>query len=105
MDRSTRRAALLCALFAAAVPGAQAQVEPAWQFQGTLYLYFPSMGGKTTFPPGGGGSEATLDAGTILENLKFTLMGSLEARKGPWGVFTDAIYIKDRKSTRLNSSH
>jgi len=87
------RCASVSALIALTAPIAQAQVEPAWQFQGTLYLYLPSMGGQSAFPPSNGGSAINLDAGTILDNLKFTLMGSLEARKGPWGVFTDAIYI------------
>jgi len=86
-------AMLLTAALALTPLPARAQGSDAWQFQGTVYLYFPSMGGKTTFPPSGGGSSVSMDAETILENLKFTFMGSLEARKGPWGVFTDVIYL------------
>ena len=30
---------------------------------------------------------------TILDHLKMTGMGSLEAQKGPWGAFTDVVYM------------
>ena len=30
---------------------------------------------------------------TIIDNLKMTFMGSLEAHKGRWGMFTDVVYM------------
>ena len=87
-------ATALCATAAMSPVGASAQAVDAWQFQGSLYLYLPTIGGSTTFPPsGGGGSGISIDAKTILDNLKMTFMGSLEARKGRWGAFTDVVYV------------
>lgn len=82
-------AAALCAT--AAVSPAQAADE--WQFDATLYVYLPSIGGKTTFPQSGAGSDIGLDTSKILDNLKMTFMGSLAGRKGRWGAFTDVIYF------------
>lgn len=79
-----------------------AQTNENWKFQGIVYGYLPSVNGTTTFPGSGGGSSATIDASTILDNLKFTFMGSLEANKGPWGVFTDVIYL-DLGNTKSQS--
>jgi hypothetical protein len=64
-----------------------------WRFQGALHLYLPNISGTTTFPSSGGGGGATVDAKTILENLKMAIMGSFEASKGPWGLFTDVLYM------------
>src|SRR5262245_50211966 len=70
------------------------QPSDDWKFQAVLYVYLPSIDGETKFSGGsGGGSEATVDASKILENLNFAFMGSFEADKGPWGMFADVIYI------------
>jgi hypothetical protein len=63
-----------------------------WQFRAIIYGYLPDIGGKTTFPAGSG-SSINVDASTIISNLKFTFMGSLEAQKGRWGAFTDILYL------------
>ena len=47
-------------------------------------------------------ASASVDIGTILDKLKFTFMGSFEARNGRWGGFTDLIYI-DLGETRLQT--
>ena len=81
------------AMAQAAPPG----TEPgAWRYAGSLYFYVPSVSGKTSVPAGG---DSTLDF-EILEHLKFTVMGSLEAHNGRWGAFTDFIYLDfgDHKS-------
>lgn len=92
MNRATSLAAALCitALLPAA---AAAQTADAWEFRAAIYGYFPTMSGTTTFPPTGGSSSASVDIDTILDNLKFTFMGQIEARKGVLGVFTDVIYL------------
>ena len=51
------------------------------------------MGGSTTFPQSDAGSSVTVDAKTIIDNLKFVFMGSLGAHNGRWGMFTDVIYM------------
>lgn len=70
-----------------------AQSADRWEFSGSVNVFLPTMKAQTVFPPSGGGSSASVDADKILDNLDFTFMGSLEARKGVWGVFTDVIYL------------
>ena len=73
--------------------GAFAQSGDAWQFSGSLNLFLPSMSGNSKFPASGGGSAIDVDGGKILDSLNSTFMGSFEARKGAWGLFTDVIYL------------
>jgi hypothetical protein len=70
-----------------------AQSASVWKYQATIYGYFPSISGSTTFPPPAGGSSATVDIDTIIDNLKFAFMGSFEASNGQWGVLADVIYL------------
>jgi len=70
-----------------------AQSSEGWRFQGAINLYLPDISGSTTFPSAGGGGGATLDAETILDSLKMAFMGSFEASRGPWGLFTDVLYM------------
>jgi hypothetical protein len=74
-------------------PAALAQTTENWRFQAAVNLYLPDISGTTAFPASGGGSGATLDAKTILESLKMAFMGSFEASKGQWGLFTDVLYM------------
>jgi hypothetical protein len=90
---TTLFAAAALSLAAAIAPGAASAQADDWKFQGAVYGYFPSISGKTTFPPNGGSASASVDIDAILDNLKFTFMGSLEARKGAWGAYTDVIYL------------
>jgi hypothetical protein len=88
----------LVALFGTAATlwsaSASAQDAARWQFTGSLNLYLPTMSGSTVFPPPAtGGSSASVDIDKILDNLKFTFMGSLDAHNGQWGAFTDLIYL------------
>ena len=71
---------------------ASAQAADGWHYRASINLYLPDIGGSTVFPDGVG-SGVTVDAQTILENLKMTFMGSFEATRGPWGVFTDVLYM------------
>jgi hypothetical protein len=72
---------------------ADAQAADKWDFGAAIYVYLPTIGAKTTFPPSGSGSGVSVDADTILENLKMTFMGTLEASNGTWGVLTDLVYV------------
>lgn len=85
--------AALCAATSLLPLGASAQMSDKWEFQGTLYGWFPTIGGSTVFPEKNGGSSVTMDADAILSDLKFVFMGALEARKGRWGAFTDVVYM------------
>jgi hypothetical protein len=73
---------------------ATAQDAEQWKFTGSLNLFLPSISGSTVFPPpADGGSSASVDIEKILDNLKFTFMGSMDVHKGRWGAFTDLVYI------------
>lgn len=96
--RAARTVAI--ALTATALAGAplatQAQTAPkadGWQSNLTLYAWFPGFSGSTNFPTGEGGPAINVNAENILENLKFTFMGTLDVHNGRWGVFNDVIYM------------
>ena len=72
---------------------ASAQATDNWRFQAAVNLYLPEIGGTTAFPAIDGSSGPGIDAETIIENLKMAFMGSFEASSGPWGVFTDLLYM------------
>jgi hypothetical protein len=71
-----------------------------WQWDATVYMYLPSIGGETSFPPSGDGPSVDVSADAILDSLNFAFMGALGARKGPWGVATDVIYLDLGSSTK-----
>ena len=85
--------AALAALTLSAPASSQTQmVSDPWQYSALVYVWLPDIGGKTTFPAGTG-SSISVDASQILDALKFTFMGTFQATKGRWGVFTDVIYL------------
>jgi hypothetical protein len=96
-DRGFLRGAFasLMTLAASALPlAAQAQGSAdAWQFRASIYGYFPTVSSSSQFSTGGSGPTIDIDASDILDALKFTFMGSVEAQKGRWGLFTDLIYL------------
>jgi hypothetical protein len=97
-------AAALCVLSALLPAQASAQTSGPWKWQGGIYAYLPTIGGKTTFPQAAAGSDVSVDADQILGNLKGVFMGSLETNNGRWGAFTDVMYmdIGDSKSGTRN---
>jgi hypothetical protein len=103
--RSLTRPGAAFAVVAALVP-LHAHADSAagdWQWDATVYVYLPSIGGETSFPPSAGGPSVDVDADAILDSLNFAFMGALGARKGPWGVATDVIYLdlgSSKKGTR-----
>jgi len=86
-------AAALAAPMVFASSLAIAQDTLGWRFEGTVSAYLPDISGRTAFPLTGASGDATLDAKTIVEHLKMTFMGTLEASKGPSGLFTDVLYM------------
>lgn len=67
-----------------------------WQLSITPYFWLPNIDGtlKFSIPPDAGGSP-TVGAGpnSYLEHLDFALMIAGEARKGPWAIVSDFIYL------------
>jgi hypothetical protein len=85
-------AALLAGAIASAAPGAaQAQAAgEAWRWDGAIYFWFPAIGGETAFPAGG--TSVGVSAEQVIDALKFAFMGSLGAKQGAWGAWTDLVY-------------
>lgn len=63
--------------------------ESGWQFDGWLYMWGASFGGKTA-----NGDTIDISFNDVLNNLDFAFMGGGEARNGRWSVTTDVIYMK-----------
>jgi hypothetical protein len=64
-----------------------------WRFAATLYAYLPTLDGSVSAPLDGGGPKISVDASTLIDNLKFTVMGTFDAHNGRWGMFTDLLYL------------
>jgi hypothetical protein len=73
-----------------------ARAEPAatdWKWAATLYVWLPTLGGETSFPPSGDGPPIDVSVDKILDSLNFVFMGAFEGRRGEWGFATDLIYL------------
>lgn len=95
------------ALAAAAPLAAQAQsAGDGWQWQAAMYGYFPELDGTTEFPSGAGGPDIHVSSGDLLRSLKFAFMGTLGAKKGQWGFWTDVFYtdVGDSKNATRDFS-
>ena len=92
-DLRTLAATSLCLAALLGSHSSSAQGSDDWKFQAVVYVYLPTIDGETSFSGSGGGSDASVDASKFLDNLNFAFMGSFEADKGPWGLFTDVIYL------------
>jgi len=93
---SSRRVAAALLLSAGAIaPGiAAAQAaSPGWNFSATLYGFFPSVSGETSFPVRAGGGTIDMSASDVLDSIDFVLMGTFDVHNGRWGAFTDLMYL------------
>lgn len=92
MKHSTR-GGLTAALAAAALAApAHAQSGDDWRFGLAIYGWFPAIDGQASVPVQTGGATIDASMGDVVDALKFAFMGSFEARKGRWGLFTDLVY-------------
>lgn len=92
----TIRAARLLACSAwplAALTAQTALADDDWRFQGVLYGYLPSVDGESSASDDSGGGDASVDVGSILDDLQAAFMGSFEVRRGRWGGFADVAYV------------
>jgi hypothetical protein len=73
---------------------AQAQASTdKWQWELAIYGWFPAIGGSTSFPStGSSGPTIDVTASEVIDALKMVFMGQIEARNGPWGVWSDLVY-------------
>lgn len=92
---AVRHAAGLAAAFACLSGAAAQEVPPAdaWQFEFIPYLWAPGISSDlrlSALPRSTTGVSST----SVLSALDFGAMGTLEARKGPWGALLDMQYVK-----------
>ena len=64
-----------------------------WQYSAMIYGYLPKIDGSMAFATAAGSPSINVDASTIIDNLKFTVMGTFDAHNGRWGFFTDVLYL------------
>ena len=65
------------------------QAGEDWQYSGRINAWFPETSGETALP---GEQDFTIEVDDVIDSLEFAFMGSLEARKGRWGVYSDFMY-------------
>jgi len=77
----------------AAAQSSQAAGAPgAWRFAASLYGYLPAVTVNSSAPADSNGTPIGIDR-KLSDSLEATLMGSLDAHNGRWGVFTDFLYL------------
>lgn len=81
-------------------PSRAAVAADQWQWRATIYLWLPSLGGETAFPPSDASPSIDVTADEILDSLNFASMGALDGRHGRWGLATDVIYLDLGASTK-----
>jgi len=94
--RSSLPAVTVCLVaLVAGAPKADAETTEAesWQFAVTAYGYLPSISGTAYFPVAPIGASFTLNQSDLIDHLKMTFMGAFDVHRGPWGFFTDVLYL------------
>ena len=61
----------------------------AWKNEISVYGWFPSISANTGIPNTG----ETIDADTIIDNLKMVFLGGYSGRNDTWSVFADVVYM------------
>jgi len=92
---NTRFANCLLAIGLSGLAPVAARAQAAndeWQWELGVYAWFPAIGGTTSFPSGASGPSIDVSASDVIDALKMTFMGQVEARKGQWGVWNDLVY-------------
>ena len=81
---------------ATVVIAADEKPDDRWRFTITPYLWLPSLSAsmKLESPKGTGSGTMDVGADTLLENLKFAGMISLQGQKGRWSLLFDFMYVK-----------
>ena len=67
---------------------ASAQDSTVWDWGVELYGWLPDIEGTAA-----NGAEIDLPIDDILDNLDFTLQGTVFATRGDWSIFADAVYL------------
>jgi hypothetical protein len=87
--------ALALCLLAPGIAAAGSETELAegeWQYRASIYAFVPKITGDLHVPTPAG-SDFDIGADDLIKNTKFAAMGSFEAQRGRWGLFTDVLYM------------
>ncbi len=71
-------------------------VEDEWEFAASFNSWPPGI--RASMPEG---PNIDITLSDILENLNFTVMGTVEVKKGKWSLLSDMIYLNIGKSTLI----
>ncbi|WHZ18629.1 MAG: hypothetical protein OJF55_000778 [Rhodanobacteraceae bacterium] len=106
MRLAVQRSALCVSIILCGVANtahAQSSDQDAWHYGATVYAYFPSLYGETTFPGGTAGPIFRIDAHRIVKGLNLAFMGKFSVRHGNWGAFADVFHAD--VSDSVNATH
>ena len=63
-----------------------------WMFTATIYGWVPKIDGTVNFPEDRGSTSIHASMSDVLNHLRMTFQGTLDAHNGRWGMFTDIFY-------------
>jgi hypothetical protein len=69
-----------------------AQPAASWQNEIAIYGWYAGIDGTVVFPDGSG-SDVSVDASDILDNLNMIFMGGYEGRYDRWSIIADVVYM------------
>lgn len=84
---------ILVFCFAGSVLAEENAPEKNWRFEGGLYFWGASIGGKSAYD-----TDIDVDFGDIFDSLNSAFMGMAGVRWGKWSFFTDLIYLDLKNS-------
>src|SRR5208283_4041323 len=64
-----------------------------WQFAATIYGFIPTINGTVNYARDTRSSDFSVSKSDVIDHLKMTFMGALDAHNGSWGVFNDVLYV------------
>jgi hypothetical protein len=64
-----------------------------WEFAATIYGFIPTIDGTVTYAGDRRSSDFNLSKSDVINHLKMTFMGALDAHNGSWGIFNDVLYV------------
>jgi opacity protein-like surface antigen len=83
------------------VPSSGEQDDPAWRFTFTPQLWISSLAGRAGV--GGSVAEVDLSYGDIFGDLNFGMTGLFEARRHPWAIRADLLFLSVGEERALSA--
>jgi hypothetical protein len=85
---------IIALLFFSSVHNTAAQDADSWQHELTIYGWYAGIDGTVQFPgPLGDGSDFTVEASDILDNLSMIFMGGWASKYNRWSILADVVYM------------